>query len=156
MTILFIFCPQVYSSWKHIISTAVVPQYSWTGKSWTGRLVVLVVAVWPGCFNAISLHFHGDNNLYLQPLINQTILLQLTFQRGSMYYLIRVPERVFVGFILVHFLGLLTLLFYLMHWYLHSEMAKYWASRADNDLNSVVTVDCQVMRTKNVIDISIL
>ena len=33
-------CPLVYSS---IISTAVVPQYSWTGKSWTGRLVVVVV-----------------------------------------------------------------------------------------------------------------
>ena len=41
-----------------------------------------------------------------------------------MYYLIRVPERVFIGFILVHFLGLVTLLFYLIHWYLHSEQAK--------------------------------
>ena len=40
-----------------------------------------------------------------------------------MYYLIRVPERVFISFILVHFIALVTLLFYLIHWYLQMDHA---------------------------------
>jgi len=38
-----------------------------------------------------------------------------------MYYLIRVPERVFISFILFHFILLTTALFYVLFWFSKAE-----------------------------------
>ena len=41
----------------------------------------------------------------------------------TMYYLIRVPERLFISFILFHFLLLCTSLFYVIFWFSQAERA---------------------------------
>ena len=50
-----------------------------------------------------------------------TLLLFQIYLLQTMYYLIRVPERVFISFILFHFVLLTTSLFYVIFWFTKAE-----------------------------------
>merc|ERR1712032_1269434 len=67
-------------------------------------------------FRRFLVHFHP---VYLK-LTNPLYFLE------TMYYLIRVPERLFISFILFHFLLLCTSLFYVIFWFSQTYISGYF------------------------------